>query len=105
MPGFPVYGVGQPTEKGFAKIPEKVFSQKSFCLERVVLNKIFSPLRLGRRRRFGSIADRSLLHMSMEFQSLLGDHMHAYGSDSPGRGFWPKCGIFLKKVEPSCDQT
>ena len=28
-----------------------------------------------------------------------------YGSDSPGRGFWPKCGIFLKKVEPSCNQT
>ena len=47
-----------------------------FCLERVVLTKIFSPPRLGRRRRFGSIADRSLLHMSMEFQSLLGDHLH-----------------------------
>ena len=29
----------------------------------------------------------------------------AYGSDSPGREFWPKCGPFLKKVEPSCDQT
>ena len=28
-----------------------------------------------------------------------------YGSDSPGREFWPKCGTFLKKVEPSCDQT
>ena len=28
-----------------------------------------------------------------------------YGSDSPGREFWPKCGPFLKKVEPSCDQT
>ena len=28
-----------------------------------------------------------------------------YGSDSPGRNFWPKCGPFLKKVEPSCDQT
>ena len=24
VPGFPVYGVGQPTEKGFANIPEKV---------------------------------------------------------------------------------
>ena len=23
-----------------------------------------------------------------------------YGSDSPGREFWPKCGPFLKKVEP-----
>ena len=29
----------------------------------------------------------------------------SYGSDSPGREFWPKCGPFLKKVEPSCDQT
>ena len=28
-----------------------------------------------------------------------------YGSDSPGREFWPKCGPFLKKVEPSCDET
>ena len=26
VPGFPVFGVGQPTEKGFAKISEKVFS-------------------------------------------------------------------------------
>ena len=29
----------------------------------------------------------------------------SYGSDSPGREFWPNCGPFLKKVEPSCDQT
>ena len=28
-----------------------------------------------------------------------------YGSDSPGRGFWPKYGIFLKKVEHSCNKT
>ena len=28
-----------------------------------------------------------------------------YGSYSTGREFWPKCGPFLKKVEPSCDQT
>ena len=28
-----------------------------------------------------------------------------YGSFSPGREFWPKCGPFLTKVEPSCDQT
>ena len=25
-----------------------------------------------------------------------------YGSDSPGQEFWPKCGPFLKKVEPLC---
>ena len=30
---------------------------------------------------------------------------YPYGSDSPGREFWPKCGPFLKKLEPSCDQT
>ena len=31
--------------------------------------------------------------------------LRSYGSDSPGREFWPKCGPFLRKVEPSCDQT
>merc|ERR1712203_60485 len=29
VPGFPVYGVGQPTEKGFAKIPEKIGKEKT----------------------------------------------------------------------------
>ena len=26
--------------------------------------------------------------------------LRIFGSDSPGREFWPKCGPFLKKVEP-----
>merc|ERR1712180_255211 len=29
VPGFPVYGVGQPTEKGFANIPEKIGKEKT----------------------------------------------------------------------------
>merc|ERR1712130_796579 len=29
VPGFPVFGVGQPTEKGFAKIPEKIGKEKT----------------------------------------------------------------------------
>ena len=37
--------------------------------------------------------------------SIAGVTIVTDGSDSPGREFWPKCGPFLKKVEPSCDQT
>ena len=37
-------------------------------------------------------------------QVVFGNYIsYIYGSDSPGREFWPKCGTFLKKVEPSCD--
>merc|ERR1712032_383332 len=58
----------------------KIFQTGEECLASLSMESA-SPLRrdlprflrrLGRRRRFGSIADRSLLHMSMEFQSLLG---------------------------------
>ena len=70
VPGFPVYGVGQPTEAGFAKIPEKVFSSfLEMCFHRCIL----SSLRLARRKQSGSTAARSRLHMSTEFQSLQGD--------------------------------
>ena len=44
---------------------------------------------------------RKLIIMLLN-QQMGGD---IYGSDSPGREFWPKCVTFLKKVEPSCDQT
>merc|ERR1719266_1922720 len=29
VPGFPVFGVGQPTEKGFEKIPDKIGKEKT----------------------------------------------------------------------------
>ena len=36
---------------------------------------------------------------------MIADFILSYGSDSPGREFWPICGPFLIKVEPLCDQT
>merc|ERR1711887_308603 len=58
----------------------EIFQTGAECLASLSM-ELASPLRkdlprflrrLGRRRQFGSTADRSLLHMSMEFQSLLG---------------------------------
>ena len=49
VPGFPVFGVGQPTEKGFEKIPDKVFLilRESFSLRhwRDVKNQIEKRMR------------------------------------------------------------
>ena len=40
---------------------------------------------------------RLMFLLSLGFPWLCTMGLLTYGSDSPGQGFWPKCGIFLKK--------
>merc|ERR550532_152467 len=53
VPGFPVFGVGQPTEKGFAKIPEKIGKEKTIwfnCRQEPVDMSMEFPSPPGQRR-------------------------------------------------------